>query len=317
MIKNILSVSLMGFIVNALAMETIFIGTGNINGTYYPTGKHICDFFNKTTDPIHTKNRCQAISTEGSRYNIQALENSSLEFGIAQSDLVYQAFMGEGVFKEKKISHLRSVISIYPELLAFIVRKDAQITTFNDIKKKRINLGSAGSGTETTIEILFDTFHISKNDLLQWSSLTIQDAQKVLNKNRLDGYFYMVGHPAKNIIPTETNITVDIIPIQGKKVDKLIAKYPYYAKGYIPADTYKGISKDIQSIGVQAVLVTHKDIDDKIVKKIIKNLLDNFEEFKLSHPAYKSITKESLIQGLSAPLHKSAENYYKKIGLIQ
>ncbi|TET83185.1 C4-dicarboxylate ABC transporter substrate-binding protein, partial [candidate division TA06 bacterium] len=33
------------------------------------------------------------------------------------------------------------------------------------------------------------------------------------------------------------------------------------------------------------------------------------------HPAYLVLTKENMLQGLSAPIHKGALRYYKEVGL--
>ena len=52
-----------------------------------------------------------------------------------------------------------------------------------------------------------------------------------------------------------------------------------------------------------------------IVYAITKELFDNLEEFKQLHPAFADITKESLLTGLSAPIHDGAMKYYKEAGL--
>ena len=58
-------------------------------------------------------------------------------------------------------------------------------------------------------------------------------------------------------------------------------------------------------------------MSDEIVTVILKAILDNFEAFKKLHPAYKTITKESLLEGLGAPQHKAAIKYFKEIGLLK
>jgi TRAP transporter TAXI family solute receptor len=97
--------------------------------------------------------RCSVESTGGSVYNVNTIHAGELDFGIAQSDTAYQAYHGEGKFKNKPIKELRSVMAIYPELLALVVRKDAGIKTLPDIKGKRINIDVPGSGTRMTAEI--------------------------------------------------------------------------------------------------------------------------------------------------------------------
>ena len=58
-------------------------------------------------------------------------------------------------------------------------------------------------------------------------------------------------------------------------------------------------------------------MDDNIVYFLVKAILENFDEFKKLHPAYANITKESLLNGLSAPLHDGAKRYFKEVGLIK
>jgi TRAP-type uncharacterized transport system substrate-binding protein len=52
-----------------------------------------------------------------------------------------------------------------------------------------------------------------------------------------------------------------------------------------------------------------------VVYAITKEVFENFEAFKKLHPAYAVLTKESMLQGLSAPIHAGALKYYKEAGL--
>jgi len=314
MLKKLLTIAILGAVSSSFALQNITIGTGGLKGTYYPTGETICKFFETSQETDIS--RCTAVPTKGSFYNINALITDELDFGIAQSDLVYHALRGKGQFQGKKLSNIRSVMAIYPELLSLVVRDDSNIQTLDEIKGKRINLGNLGSGNETTVKTLFHYSGIKNSDLLLWDNTDTQNAPEILQKNNIDGYFYMVGHPAKNIIHAQKLTSIHLVPIEGDNAQTLIEKYPYYAKGYIPANTYEGITTDINSIGVKAVLVTTHDMNDETVQKIIKSVIDNFEQFKQENPAYKSITKKSLLEGISAPLHQGAKEYYKSIDIL-
>jgi TRAP transporter TAXI family solute receptor len=113
---------------SAAAYEYITIGTGSVTGVYYPTGGAICRLMNKMKKQTGIK--CTVESTGGSVYNINAIKKGELDFGIAQSDVVYQAYHGEGKFKGKPFKGLRVVMSIHPELLTLVVRKDSGIKNF-------------------------------------------------------------------------------------------------------------------------------------------------------------------------------------------
>ena len=138
-----------------------------------------------------------------------------------------------------------------------------------------------------------------------------------LKNNQIDGYFYMVGHPTANIKDAANSTDVKIIPFENDILDSLVEKYPYFTKGFIQAGTYKDQSNDITTFGVKAVLVTNENVNENIVYLLVKAILENFDEFKKLHPAYENLTKESLLNGLSAPLHDGAKKYFMEAGLIK
>lgn len=315
MTKKLTTIALVGALsVPAFAAQFITIGTGGVTGTYYPTGGAICRMVNKQKKTSGI--RCSVESTGGSVYNVNTIKAGELDFGIAQSDTTYQAYHGEGKFKGKAITELRSTIAIYPELLAFIVRKSAGIKTFTDIKGKKVNIDVPGSGTRMTTEIVLDAFGIKKSELALINELKSSEGPTMLKDNHIDGYFGVFGHPTANIKDAANSVDIDLVPIEGAPIDKLVKKYPYYAKGIISGTFYKGVTHDTPSIGVKAVLVTSSKASEKVVYTVVKTILDNFKAFKKLHPAYKTITKKSLLDGLSIPQHPGAIKAFKEAGLM-
>ncbi|WP_019672925.1 TAXI family TRAP transporter solute-binding subunit [Psychrobacter lutiphocae] len=294
------------------ATKFMTIGTGGVTGTYYPTGGAICRMVKAAESPI----RCSVESTGGSVYNVNTIKAGELDFGISQSDTAYQAFKGEGKFSDAPVPELRSVLAIYPELLSLIVRKDAGIEKLEDVKGKRINVDVPGSGNRMTAEAVFAASGISLDDLAFANELKASEGPTMLKDKKVDGYFYMVGHPTANIKDAANSVAINLVPIEGAGVDKLVAENPYYAKGTILAEYYEGVEQDIPSIGVKAVLVTREDMAEDAVTTITKAVLDNFDEFKESHPAYKNITKESLLEGLAVPQHPAAAAVFEEAGIV-
>jgi len=211
--KKIVTATLVGMLsIPALGAEFISIGTGGVTGTYYPTGGAICRQVNKMKK--ETNIRCSVESTGGSVYNINTIKNGELDFGIAQSDTVYQAAKGIGKYDGKKVTKLKSVMAIYPELLALVTRKDANINSIMDVKEKRINLGNPGSGNEATAMTLFDANNIKKSDLKFAGALKAAEMPDALRDNKIDGYFYMIGHPNANITDATNSVDTKIVSLE-------------------------------------------------------------------------------------------------------
>src|SRR5918995_6459008 len=124
----------------------ITVGTGGVTGVYYAVGGAICRLVNK--DRKEHGLRCSVESTGGSPYNVNAIREGELDFGMAQSDVQYNALKGEGAFAENgPFPELRAVFSVHPEPFTVLARADANVSTFEDLKGKRVNVGNPGSGT--------------------------------------------------------------------------------------------------------------------------------------------------------------------------
>src|SRR5215469_11267714 len=125
----------------------VSIGTGEIGGVYYPVAKAICEVIFRE---LHAQGIwCSAETTPGSVYNIERVQSGELEFGIVQSDVQFAAYKGSGRWKGRPVSGLRSVLSLYPELVTIVARRDANIRTLNDLAGKRVNAGVQGTGTRS------------------------------------------------------------------------------------------------------------------------------------------------------------------------
>jgi len=310
LVKSVLFVS----ILNLNGSDIITLGTGAISGTYYPTGKNICKFVNKYKK--NTNIRCSVESTKGSISNINSISNNELDLAIVQSDILYNANNGYKTFKNNKQEDIKSIMAIYPELFTLVVSKISAIKNIKDIKNKKINIGNPGSGNEVTTLQLLNVLDIKTSEL-KASRLDSSEMPDALSNNKIDGYFYMIGHPASNIKYATSNIDAKIIPIEGKIVDKLISKNPYFIKSYIKGGLYNGNPKNINTFGVKAILIANKHTSNYVVYNFVKAIFENFEKFKSLHPTYSNITKESLLKGISAPLHNGAKKYYKEIGFIE
>lgn len=301
---------------SATAYNYITIGTGGVTGVYYPTGGAICRMMNKIKKQTNIK--CTVESTGGSVYNVNAIRKGELDFGIAQSDVVYQAYNGEGKFKNKPYKGLRVVMSIHPELLTLVVRKDSGIKTFFDLRGKRINIGNPGSGNEAAVKTLFSYCGRLKLKDIKAEQLKAAEAPNALKDKKIDGYFYMVGHPTANIKDAANSVAIDLISLDNvPAAQKLVKEKPYYAWGVIPAGMYKGVDHPTKTYGVKAILVTSDKMDDKTVYYLTKTILDNFDQFKRMHPAYKNLTKKDLLKGFDLNMmHPGAKKAFKEAGLL-
>ena len=130
-----------------------------------------------------------------------------------------------------------------------------------------------------------------------------------------------MGHPNGNIKEaTAGKRKVRIVPITEAEVASLLKEAPYYSMTEIPMDQYPDAvnAKDkVKTVGMLATLVTSADTPDDVVYAVTKEVMTNLDQFRKLHPALANLTPESMLQGLTAPIHPGALKYYKEAGLVK
>lgn len=298
--------------------EFVTIGTGGVTGVYYPTGGAISRMVNAKSDEYSI--RATVESTGGSVFNINAVLNGDLEFGIAQSDRQYQALNGLAEWEELGPQEdLRAVFSIHPESITLVASVDSGIESVADLAGRRVNIGNPGSGQLQNSRDVLAAFGLSESDITA-EQVRAVEAPGLLQDGRIDAFFYTVGHPNGNITEaTSGRIQVRVVPIAGAPVDSMLDEFSYYAASLVPVSNYPSAANteaNVASVGVKATLVTSADVSDDVVYAITKEVFENFDTFKALHPAYQVLEREDLLDGMSAPLHPGAIRYYEEAGLI-
>src|SRR4029453_16064367 len=292
-------------------------GPGGVTGVYYPAGGAICRLVNR--DRPKTNLRCSVESTGGSVFNVNAIRTGELDFGVAQSDVQYNALNGIGAFqKDGPFAELRSVFALHPEPFTVLARKESNITKFEDFKGKKFNVGNPGSGTRSSMDELLGVMGWKSGDFALAAELRPDEHGPPLCDGKIAGLFYGVGHPSANIQDPTTICGAKLISLTGPAVDKLVKEKPYYAYAIIPGGMYPNNPNPTNTYGVQATVVTSSKVSADLVYAFTKAVFDNFDEFKKLHPALTNLKPEEMLKnGLSAPLHEGAVRYYKEKGWMK
>jgi hypothetical protein len=303
------------------------IGTGSTAGTYFP----IAGILASAISSPPGSRECEgggscgvsglvavAQSTRGSVDNVQQIEAGTLESGFVQSDIAYWAFRGEELFLTGgPLKSLRAIANLYPETIHLVVRSDAGIKTVADIKGKRISLDRPGSGTRVDAQLVLRAFGIAEADL-ETFALGSGQAADALRVGEIDGFFFVAGTPATAVLELAEEALVDLVPISGPEVDKLLAERPFFARQALPERTYPGIPA-IETLSVGAQWVVSAAVPEETVHAIIGALWHptTRELLDTGHPKGSQIVLDKALEGLGIPLHPGAERYYREAGLLK
>ena len=292
---------------------TASLGTGELNGVYYPVGEAICEIIDRDT----TKNgvRCSAETTPGSAYNLDAIRSGNVEFGIIQSDIAYAAYNGEGVYTDKPFDELRSVLILYPEMVTVMVRADSGIHQIADLAGRRINVGRVGSGafaTWGTIEAA-----LGRKGDARITDLPADAASNALCAREIDANLLVMGHPSGTVRKQLSACATNFVAVSGPEIDALVSSAPYLQKASIPGAFY-GLATDTPTIGTNAIVMTSANESTKAVAAFAQAIVAQIGDLRTRHPALANLTVEAMTTGnFPVPLHPAASQVYKDLGLLR
>lgn len=170
----------------------ISIGTGGVTGVYYPVGGAICRLVNQGRRDHGI--RCSAESTGGSVENVNFIKAGDLDFGVAQSDVQYNAVHGTAQFKSGAVDTLRAVFSLHPEPFTVVARKESGVKKFEDLKGKRVNIGNPGSGQRALMDLLMEKYGWKQSDFKVASELKPAEQGAALCDNNIR--LRLLGRPS-------------------------------------------------------------------------------------------------------------------------
>lgn len=283
-------------------------GTGGTSGTYYSYGGIIAQYMKNYADV-----KAVAVSTGGSKVNIQSIHDGDFQLAFTQSDVMTYAWEGTRAFEnDGATTDFRVLASLYSETVQIITMDDS-ITSVDDLKGKRVSIGQAGSGVYFNAIDILSAAGIDIDDIKpQYQSF--EDSKEALKDGRIDAAFIVSGTPTTAITELATTNGVNLISIDEELQEKILSDYSYYKAYTIPAGTYPDQDEDIQTVAVEATLIVSADVDEETVYNLTAAIFDHVEEIKLENSKGGELTLESATDITTVPYHAGAAKYFAEKG---
>jgi TRAP transporter TAXI family solute receptor len=286
-------------------LRFVTLGSASLAGSYYAAATAICDSVNRSH---RSSIRCSPEPTKGSIYNLRALMRGDQDFAIVQSDWQKLAVEGLGPFVETgPFVGLRSVMALFPEAVTLVVRKDAGIASLEDLRGKRVDVGSVATARRTTALKLLEAAGLTREDLAKQAELAGSSVASELCSGAIDASILLFGHPNALLGRLLSTCDLQIVPVRGESVEQFLASNPEFQKSYIPIGDYPQLAFDVETIALSATLVTRSDIPGPLVYTFATEILLNLDVLRQEAPVIRAADISWMRQeGLTAEMHPGA-----------
>jgi len=293
----------------ALSQENIFVlGTAGAGGTFNYVGSAVANFVSEKLEDIDIR----AITTGGSNVNIRLLREGEIDFGLANGLSLYLGYEGEGIWEGNPQKNLRAVTRTHAAAIHYVVAADSGIETFEDLIGKTGNTDVVG-GTTRLIHADVCKYAGVDNDLIPEMNVNYVQALDLFRDGHIEWFMASGSVPEANVTEIAYTRDINVLDIGGELREKMIEEVPYYFPVTIPAGTYEGIDRPIETIVTVAAIFCDKDMPEDVVYEIAKAVHDNIDEVRELHVGLSDLSIDNASGGLGVPLHPGAEKYFNEV----
>jgi len=299
------------------ARSFITVATGGVTGVYYQAGGGVCSLLNAGRSDHQI--RCTVASSPGSVSNIRSLRRGERALAFAQSDLVQQAYGGSGAFEGAgRFQGLRTVFALHPETVTIVARDGSEITTAQDLRGQRVNLGPEGSGQAASMKSLMNALGWTSADFGEATRLGKSEQVEAFCDDELDAAVFVTGHP-NDAVEQALNCGGSFVPVQGPAINRLVRTADYYNTNAIPGGVYPGVAEDVPSYGVTSLLISSTNTPRETIREVAQAVFQDAQGFRDWHPALEGLKPAGMARGtagVETPLHPGAKIYFSSEDLL-
>lgn len=211
--------------------KALTFGTGGESGTYYGFGGVLSSYVSNNTGVSVT-----AVTSGGSKANIEDLAAGDVQLGFVQSDVMSYAYNGERLF-DSAVTGFSVVAALYMEQVQ-IVTTNPDIKSVADLAGKSVSIGDRGSGVWFNAVDVLGAYGIDPDSGISPVFQGFSDSAESLKDGKIDAAFVVAGAPTTAIVDLATSKPVYLVGLDEEHTNDLLAASPYYSAYTIPAGTY-------------------------------------------------------------------------------
>lgn len=253
--------------------KEIVIATGPEGGRYRVIAEKL-----KQAIEDKTEIKVELVHTQGSMENLHKLESGEVDF------CLYQPGTRErlGEMDSAGAHDPAFVANVYSEVAAFIVHRDSGIQGPRDLhpvggRRRKIAIGRKSSGDYAMSLRLIEHFGLDESKSIEPRYLSYSEIEQQFAAGTLDAAFITTGTEApilQRLLTSDHCRLVEIPNAEALSLHNISLSPIVIPAGLFRSGTRVEPAKDIRTVALRAQLLTRKDAQTGLVRKVTELLLD-------------------------------------------
>ena len=246
---------------------------------------------------------------------IPLVNAGEIEFGIANVVQLTYAVNGTGMSEGRPNSNLKMVATLMPFRSAYIVRKDSDIKSVEDLKGRRVPVFADKALGDYVTKGYFANANMS---LDQVDGVAVPNFPRMWTsfaEGSADVAIVVVG--AANSREYDASFGIRYLSFENTP-EALARTRKFLPQMYLqemPAGSVPGIDKPTNVNVFDYTLFAGKDVSDDMVYKSVKALWEKEADLLAAGPFWNGFMKEKMSTPLGLTYHPGAIKFYKEMGV--
>jgi TRAP transporter TAXI family solute receptor len=287
--------------------ERLTVATGGEGGIYFVYGGALAKVISRHLPGY----RATAQPSSGAVDNLLRLRDGKADIALTLGDTALDAVEGREAFA--KPVPLRALAQIYRSYVHVIAGESSGIRSLQDLKGKRVSVGSPDSGTEVVAERVLELARIDSRTGIERRQLGVAESASALEAGSIDAFFWSGGLPTSAVTDLTRGHAVRMLDLRAL-AKPLRQRYGgVYEDAAIPAGTYPGITAAVPTISIPNYIVVSEKMNGGLAHDITELLFRYGDELVAAHPESRNLDP-ARAQQVIAPirLHPGAQQYYDR-----
>lgn len=287
-------------------VRQLSMGTATVGGIFYNIGSPVAQCVNKNLPEVNITTEI----TEGSVENLRLMGRKRMHLAIITPQIGYFARKGLAMFKDNQVD-FGVVVRLLPNTNVWVTLEKTDIKNISDLRGRKVGVGpaSGGLGTIAQTQLQFNGIDYKKD--IKPFFMGAGEMAEALKDGTIEAAF-LTAELAHLVASTHR---IRILSWGEKEVSDFIGKQPFYGRYLIPPNHFKGVNYPVLTIDNGIQLICMKDMEDGLVYKLAKTIVENLDCIAKIYAPAKDITPEWASSELGNPFHPGAIKYFRDKGL--
>jgi len=290
--------------------------TSGVGTAWYTMGGAMGDVIKSGLPP---GSEIEVAPISGSVANIPLIVKGDADIAYTFSIVSQWAWNGIGPYEGKPIKEFRILLGNFDTYwISLAVRAETGITSIEQIKERKYPLklctGDRATIPYHTTKHILAEYGMSFETIEGWGGKIIMTTWPhivdLIKDRNADGVLWVntPGHPTW----TELVISRDLyfLPLEKTPLQNLSNKYGY-SSTILPKGSFKGVSKDVPSLGFGTILIAKSDKPDDLAYAITKAICGGVDKLKAAHKMFEAFDPKNSWKGLETYLHPGSEKFFR------